>query len=174
MQTDCLRLRDFESEDWEAMLTIEGDAEAVRYQSYEPRTAEDCVSYIARDIASRGPDRSCFDLAVTLADSRRLIGRIGLDVKLPERKVGELWFILERALWGRGLMFEAARTMMELGFAQLGLRRSFLECDPRNRAAIRLAEKLGMKREGHLREHAFIKGEWCDALYFGMLVSDRI
>lgn len=70
-------------------------------------------------------------------------------------------------------VFEAARTMMELGFAQLGLRRSFLECDPRNRAAIRLAEKLGMKREGHLREHAFIKGEWCDTLYFGMLVSDR-
>jgi RimJ/RimL family protein N-acetyltransferase len=30
-----------------------------------------------------------------------------------------------------------------------------------------------MKLEGHLREHAFIKGEWCDSLFFGMLASER-
>lgn len=173
LATERLRLRDFEPSDWEAMQRVEGDAEAVRYQSYEPRTAEGCRAYIANDLASREGERSCFDLAVTLADTGRFIGRVGLDIKRPERRVGELWFILDRALWGRALMVEAARALVAFGFAEKALRRVFLECDPRNAGAVRLAEKLGMTREGCLREHVFIKGEWCDALYFGLLAAEQ-
>ena len=172
LETERLRLRDFEEGDWEAMLAVESDAEAVRYQSFEPRTAADCRVYIARDIAARSPERWCFDLAVTLAATGRVVGRVGLDLKAPERLVGELWFILERASWGQGLMPEAARCLADFGFHEKGLRRIFLECDPRNRGAVRLAEKLGMKREGQLREHVCVKREWCDALFFGVLASE--
>ena len=168
-------MRDFEAGDWESMLRVEGDPEAVRYQSYEPRTEAECRAYLARDFASREKARSCFDLAVTLTESAqpaRLIGRVGLDVKRPERRVGELWFILERASWGQGLMPEAVRCMVDFGFGEQSLHRIFLECDPRNVGAIRLSEKLGMKREGHLREHVAIKGEWCDAVLFGLLARE--
>jgi ribosomal-protein-alanine N-acetyltransferase len=172
VETERLRLRDLEDRDWEAMLAIESDAEAVRYQSYEPRTAAECIAYLARERASRTPQRWCFDLAVTLADSGRLVGRIGLDIKAPERSVGELWFILDRSHWGRGLMPEAARAFVDFGFREKGLHRVFLECDPRNAGAVRLAEKLGMKREGQLRQHGFYKGEWCDCLYYGVLAGE--
>jgi RimJ/RimL family protein N-acetyltransferase len=128
--------------------------------------------YIARDIAARYPQRWCFDLAVTLASTGRVVGRVGLDLKAPERLVGELWFILERASWGQGLMPEAARRLGDFGFREKKLRRIFLECDPRNVAAVRLAEKLGMTREGLLREHVCIKGEWCDSLFYGVLASE--
>lgn len=172
LATERLRLRDFEEHDWEAMLGIEGDAEAVRYQSFEPRTEVDCRVYIARDIASRSPQRWCFDLAVTLASTGRVVGRVGLDLEGPERLVGELWFILERASWGQGLMPEAARCLVDFGFREKKLHRIFLECDPRNTSAVRLAEKLGMKREGQLREHVRVKGEWCDSLFYGLLSSE--
>ncbi|CAN5899957.1 GNAT family protein [soil metagenome] len=167
--TERLRLRDFAEYDWEAMLAIEGDPETVRYQSFAPRTEVDCRVYIAHDLASRSPHRWCFDLAVTLAGSNRMVGRVGLDLKAPDRQVGELWFILERASWGQGLMPEAARALVDYGFRERNLRRVFLECDPRNHGAIRLAEKLGMTREGILREHVCVKGEWCDSLFYGVL-----
>jgi len=166
--TERLRLHYFDEHDWEALLAIEGDPEAVRFQSFPPRTEVDCRVYIARDVASRSPHRWCFDLAVTLADGR-VVGRVGLDVKAPERQVGELWFILERASWGQGLMTEAAGALIDYGFREMHLRRVFLECDPRNQSAIRVAEKLGMTREGLLREHAQIKGEWVDSLFYGIL-----
>jgi RimJ/RimL family protein N-acetyltransferase len=169
LATPRLRLRDFEPRDAEAMLRIEGDPEAVRWQSYAPRTLESCRAYIERDLGSRIGDRSCFDLAIALADDGRYVGRVGLDIKLPERSVGELWFILERALWGRGLVPEAARRLVDFGFEDKGLHRIFLECDPRNPGAIRVAEKLGMEREAHLRENVRIKGEWCDSLIFAVL-----
>lgn len=34
LATERLRLRDFEEEDWEAMLSIEGDAFGSRYQRW--------------------------------------------------------------------------------------------------------------------------------------------
>ena len=102
---------------------------------------------------------------MTLASTGRLVGRVGLDIKAPERVLGELWFILERASWGQGLMPEAARCLLDFGFHEKKLRRVFLECDPRNTAAVRVAEKLGMKHEGVLREHVCHKGEWCDSLF---------
>lgn len=169
LETPRLVLRDLAPGDWEAMLRVEGDREAVRYQSFSPRTAEECRAYLASDAAGR-EDRSCFDLAVEVEG--RYVGRVGLDVKLPERAVGELWFMLDRARWGRGLMTEAARRLVSFGFEELRLLRVFLECDPRNAGAIRVAEKLGMRREGHLRAHAFIKGEWCDSLFFGVLARE--
>lgn len=172
LTTERLRLRDFEEHDWEAMLAIEGDPEAVRYQSFGARSEVDCRVYIARDIASRSPTRWCFDMAVSLAEMGRVIGRVGLDVKAPERQVGELWFILERASWGQGLMAEAARALIDFGFQKKKLRRIFLECDPRNTQAVRVAEKLTMQREGLLREHTCVKGEWCDSLYYGVLASE--
>ena len=172
LETERLRLRDFQPNDWEAMLRVESDPEAVRYQSYEPRTEAGCRAYLARDLVSREKARSCFDLAVTLADGGALIGRVGLDIKRPERRVGELWFILDRAHWGEGLMPEAVRSLIDFGFREQGLHRIFLECDPRNNGAIRLSSKLGMKREGHLREHVSIKGEWCDAVLFGLLARE--
>jgi [ribosomal protein S5]-alanine N-acetyltransferase len=173
--TERLRLRDFERDDWRAMFAIESDPIAVRYQSYEPRTEDGCREYIERDFASRLPDReerSCFDLAVTLKTDGRFVGRLGLNILRPERRVAALWFILDRALWGQGLMPEGARALVDFGFREKGLGRVYLECDPRNTGAIGLAKKLGMVREGQLREHDFVKGEWCDSLYFGVLARE--
>jgi [ribosomal protein S5]-alanine N-acetyltransferase len=152
LTTSRIHLRDFSMDDVVRMHAIESDPIAVRYQSYAPRTMDECRTYIARDIAQRASD--------------------GLDIKVPERSVGELWFILDRVRWGQGLMPEAARALVTFGFSQHSLHRIFLECDPRNIGAIRLAEKLGMKREGDLRQHSFIKGEWCDSTFFGLLASD--
>src|SRR5215471_20097183 len=61
IRTRRLRLRDFQASDWEGLLRVESDKEAVRYQSYEARTREECQHYIARDIAARLPERWCFD-----------------------------------------------------------------------------------------------------------------
>ena len=45
--------------------------------------------------------------------------------------------------------------------------------DARNTASARLAERVGMRREAHLREDWWSKGEWTSTLEFGMPASDR-
>ena len=170
LETDRLVLREFLAGDWERMYVIESDPESVRYQSYEPRTPEGCREYMrrcAQDLEDQ--PRRVYDMAVVLRDADLLIGRCGL--KLTGEQPGEavLWYILDRARWGHGYMPEAARALLEFGFGTLRLHRVWADCDPRNTASIRVREKLGMRREAHLVENAWIKGEWTDSLLHAIL-----
>jgi RimJ/RimL family protein N-acetyltransferase len=43
----------------------------------------------------------------------------------------------------------------------------------RNTASASLMERLGMRKEAHLRETEIVKGEWTDELVFAMLEDER-
>jgi hypothetical protein len=55
--------------------------------------------------------------------------------------------------WGKGYATEAARTAVRFGFEHLGLNRIWSYYMVRNPASGRVLAKVGMKREGLLREH---------------------
>jgi RimJ/RimL family protein N-acetyltransferase len=42
-------------------------------------------------------------------------------------------------------------------------------CDARNAASSGVLERRGMRREGHLRESTWAKGEWTDDLRYALL-----
>jgi RimJ/RimL family protein N-acetyltransferase len=73
--------------------------------------------------------------------------------------------------WGPNT--EAARAVLEFGFADLGVRRIWATCRPENVGSCRVLEKIGMIREGHLREHVLIRGEWRDSLLYASLTPHR-
>ena len=70
---------------------------------------------------------------------------------------------------GRGYGKEGALLLLRLGFEELRLHRIVGRCDARNAASARLMERLGMRREAHLLENEFVKGEWADELDYAML-----
>jgi RimJ/RimL family protein N-acetyltransferase len=55
------------------------------------------------------------------------------------------------------------------GFETLALHRISATCDVDNVASARVLEKLGMKREGHIRHTARRKGEWRDSYLYAIL-----
>ncbi len=169
LRTPRLFLRELAESDAAAANLYERDPAVVRYQSHAPRSLEDSLAYIRRvhtETAASSP-RRLFDLAVTLDGS--LIGRVGLNVTDPGSGQAALWYILHPAQWGHGYVPEAARALLDFGFAELDLHRVMVDTDPRNLASIRVAQKLGMRKEAHLIENIFLKGEWCDSLMFAIL-----
>jgi RimJ/RimL family protein N-acetyltransferase len=44
--------------------------------------------------------------------------------------------------------------------------------DARNAASARLATRLGMRQEAHLRENEWFKGEWTDEIDFAVLAQE--
>jgi RimJ/RimL family protein N-acetyltransferase len=169
--TERLVLRELALGDAERANLYESDPRVVRYQSHGVRTLEESRDYIARVIeetAASSP-RRLFDLAMTLQGSGLYIGRVGLHVTSEEDRSAALWYVLDPSCWGKGLTVEAARALLDFAFRERGLHRVWVDCDPRNVASVRVAEKLGMRREAHLVENAWIKGEWTDALIFAVL-----
>jgi RimJ/RimL family protein N-acetyltransferase len=109
-----------------------------------------------------------------LKDVGILIGDFTLAWRSREHQLGEIGFELHPDHQGKGYATEATAVLLRLGFEELGLHRIIGRCDGRNLASARLMERLGMRREAHLRENELIKGEWTDELVYAMLASEWV
>jgi RimJ/RimL family protein N-acetyltransferase len=43
---------------------------------------------------------------------------------------------------------------------------------PSNRPSYRVLKKIGMRREGHLRQNVWVKGAWVDSLIYAVLDTE--
>jgi [ribosomal protein S5]-alanine N-acetyltransferase len=110
----------------------------------------------------------------SLDDTRhdRVIGGINLRLS-PEHRLAELGYGLARSAWGRGLATEAVRAVMDTAFVSLPLlNRVRAVADPRNVASLRVMERLGMVREGVLRQNRVLRGELVDEVWCGILRAE--
>ncbi|MFN8594467.1 MAG: GNAT family protein [Thermomicrobiales bacterium] len=170
LTTERLILREFTEADWPALQAIESRPDVARYQSFEPRTAKESRDYVLTAVADADAEpRMTYDLAITLRDGGLLIGRCGLG--LSDETSGEalLWYTLHPEQWGHGYGTEAARAIVDFAFRELGMHRVCADCDPANVGSWRVLEKIGMRREGHLRESVWIKGAWADSFIYAVL-----
>jgi len=88
--------------------------------------------------------------------SRR--ARMGYDLR-PER-------------WGNGLMTEAMRRIIRYGFEDMDLNRIEVTIMATNERSIAMAERLGFKREGVMREYSVWKGAFVDEYPYSILASE--
>ena len=173
LETQRILLRELEAADAPATHVWESDPTIVRYQTTDTMTMDECLAYITRNQAEQAADpRRLYELGCVRRDGGLLIGRVGLRVVRPDHREGEVWFTFRRDHHGRGYASEAMRALLAFGFGTLRLHRVFGDCDPRNAPSARLMEGLGMRREGHLRENWWLKGEWCDSWIYSVLDRD--
>lgn len=170
LSTSRLILRELTEADWPALHAVESLPEVARYQSFEPRTPEESQAYVLEGLAGAAEEpRLTYDLALALAGDGRLIGRVGLGMTDPDLREAVIWYTLHPDHWGQGYVTEAARALVDYGFRELGLHRIWADCEPRNTGSWRVLEKIGMRREGHHVENAWVKGEWVDSLIYAIL-----
>jgi Acetyltransferase (GNAT) domain len=101
-----------------------------------------------------------------------VIGGVNLRFDLSNH-VGEMGYCLARRYWGRGLATEAARAVMDAAFSTYAnLNRIRAMADARNVAPLRVMEKLGMVREGVLRQNRVVRGEFVDEVWCGVLRTE--
>lgn len=113
--------------------------------------------------------RTKFQLDIILKEENRLIGNCGIRVNDPEMREANIGYELNTQYWGQGYATEAAEAILKFGFEELGMHRIWSWCVAENLASIRVLEKIGMRREGHLREKELIKGKWYDKFLYAIL-----
>lgn len=106
--------------------------------------------------------------AVTRQRGEQLVGAVGLGLSLEHRRA-ELGYWIGVPFWGQGYATEAAQAVVAYAFRQLGLLRIVATHFARNPASGRVMQKLGMTREGCLRQHILRWGEPQDLVLYGIL-----
>ena len=171
LETDRLVLRPFAEGDLDALYEMYSDTEVSRYLYNDPRTREEARALLERKIAGAQleAEGGWLGAAVVLRDTGRVVGDLALQWVSEEHKSGEIGFVFDPAAQGRGYATEAARELLRFAFEDFGLHRVIGRTEARNAASARVLEKLGMRREAHLVENEWVKGEWQSELVYAML-----
>jgi RimJ/RimL family protein N-acetyltransferase len=168
-----LVLRDYEADDFDAVHAYGADPEVVRFMSWGPNDEAATRDFLTRTIATtRETPRTSWELGMVSSETGELLGGCGLMPRRLEYREWELGYVLRRDLWGRGLVPEAARAVIDFGFCQLDAHRIYALIDPENAGSIRVAERLGMRHEGTWRRDALIHGEWRDTRVYALLSDE--
>ena len=167
-----LTLRTLTEADVADVLAVFSDPLVLRYWDGPLLTTQqDAMDYIERiHYGFRRQELLQWGIADRPADA--IIGTCTLTNLSTLHGRAEIGFALRQARWGQGLGSEAVRSVIDFAFAALGLHRLEADVDPRNMRSLRLLERLGFRREGHLRERYYMNGERQDAVMLAMLRTD--
>ena len=170
LTTERLVLREFQENDWPAVLAYQTDPLYLRYYEWIERTPAAVQDFVRMFLTRQEEQpRTKFQLAIILKSNLELIGNCGIRMESVEAYEADIGYELSPQHWSHGYAIEAARAIVQFGFTQLHLHRIWAWCLADNVGSVRVLEKLGMRLEGRLREKEYFKGRWWDTLLFAIL-----
>lgn len=149
------------------------DQEVIKYNSHGrfPVTPEKLLDFV------KTAHRSNKEIVMAVVDNTtdKHIGNISLQSINWIDRNGEIAFLLgEKDFWGRGVMYEAGKLLIEHGFKALNLHRIYCGTSAENSGMQKLAEKLGMEKEGIKKEAIFKDGKYRDIVEYGILNRNEV
>jgi RimJ/RimL family protein N-acetyltransferase len=174
MFTERLILRPFEVRDVDDLFAIQSRPDVARFLYWEPRTRTQVVEAlhqrISATVMANDGDRLCF--AVTRRPQGPVIGDITLIRHKGVDRHIEVGYIFHPDVHGQGLATESTRAAVNLAFAHLEAHRVSAALDARNTPSAALLERLGFRREAHLVQNEWVKGEWTDEVIYAVLAEE--
>ena len=171
LTTQRLALRRFRPEDLDAFAAYRSDPQVARYQSWEAPYPASHARECLRELDASHPDTpgEWFQFAVALRDTDRLVGDCAAHVDADDPRQAEIGFTFAAQHQGHGYATEAVRRLLHYLLAERAKHRVIASCDDRNTRSAAVLERAGMRREGHLLESTWAKGEWTNDLLYAVL-----
>lgn len=167
-ETDRLTLRALTAQDFDDMYAYAQDIEVALPGMWQPYPSEEeARADFARILGHY--ERGLMWWALEHKPDGKMIGRVQLGDYDDEDAHAELSYALNRHYWRRGLVSEAILPVLRYGFETLNLNRISAKVFTDNAASIGLLEKLGMMREGCLREYRGTRGRLEDVYIYALL-----
>jgi RimJ/RimL family protein N-acetyltransferase len=167
-----LTLRTLTEADVADVLAVFSDPLVLRYWDGPLMTTQQVAMQYIERIHYGFRRRELMQWGIADGGTDAVIGTCTLTHLSATHQRAEIGFALRQARWRQGLGTEAVTTALDFAFAGLGLHRIEADVDPRNERSLRLLERLGFRREGHLRERYFMNGERQDAVMMAVLRAE--
>jgi RimJ/RimL family protein N-acetyltransferase len=174
VRTVRLLLRPITYDDVEDLVAYRSLESVCRYVPFEPMDAAVVAADLDRGVShgAIAGEGDFLKLGCELVGTGTVIGDVVLCLASVAHRCGEIGWVLHPEHSGQGYASEAAHALLHLGFDELGLHRVIARVDARNDASLRLAERLGMRREAHLIRNEWFKGAWSDEVDFALLEEE--
>jgi RimJ/RimL family protein N-acetyltransferase len=172
LTTARLKLRPFQLTDAEQVVRLAGAREVADTTLHipHPYREEDALDWItSQEIAFDRGDAVTF--AIERKQDGQLLGAIGLHSNRDHR-YAEMGYWIGGPYWNQGYCTEAAGRSLQYAFEKLGLHRVQARHFSRNQASGRVMQKIGMQREGTLRQAVLKWDRFEDLELYSILKSE--
>jgi len=171
LRTERLLLRPLRHNDFEH-LQYALRPEFYRYFPIPEQTPQTIANWLEQQLVEQPGGQTTWTFGIELLEVGHVIGTVRITIQSRDHKAADIGYALNSDFYGHGYATEAARAVLNFGFCELGMHRIWATADVRNQPSWRVQERIGMKREGLLRQDKLIRGEWRDSYLYAALKKD--
>jgi RimJ/RimL family protein N-acetyltransferase len=171
LETGRLVIRTFRDDDLEAFIAYRNDPEVAKYQGWSvPYPRAKAIEFI-EEMKSKNPaePEGWYQAAIVVKENGEFIGDAAFFIKKDEDRKAFIGCTIMQKYWRRGYGVEATRRLLSYLFEECGIHRVVAETDVENTASFTTLERLGFRREAHLVENIWFKGNWASEYHYAML-----
>lgn len=167
--TERLLLRLFEKADAETVASLCNNINIYKNTLHLPHPyfLNDALVWIEPQRENYKADKF-YELAVTDKESGQIYGTIALSNNRAYQN-GEIAYWIGEPYWGNGYATEAAEAMIQFAFEEKKYHKVFARYFKTNSASGKVLQKIGMKKEGTLKEHVRKDNRFKDLVYCGIV-----
>lgn len=173
LETERLILRSLTMRDAQDLFSYSKDPDVARYVLWDAHESIAQTRAYLRFILRQYRNGDPSSYGIVLKETGKVIGTIGFMWFNDESRSAEIGYSLSHDYWNRGLMTEAVKAVLEMGFSTLHLNRIEAQHDTRNPASGSVMRHCGMTKEGTLRQRIYNKGRYIDVDVYAIVAADH-
>ncbi|POA97774.1 hypothetical protein C2134_14005 [Chromobacterium sinusclupearum] len=135
----------------------------------KPQSAADTAAFLRQQVQGNAEGRSVHRLIEVDGEIAGICSLHGISQAHRYARIG---YWLADCHVGKGVMQQALRQLLRHGFDELGLHRVELGCAPENVRSCKVAESLGFRLEGELRDAQYLNGRYWNMRCYGLLADE--
>lgn len=171
IRTERLMMIEFNENDYEFFLKLEQNEFYIKFERDNIPTDKETREKFDKILENNKKENN-YRFLITKVKDNKPMGTIliwCIDEEIREWEIG--WGLCQEHT-GEGIITEAAREVFKFGFEKLKAHRIVANCNAKNIASENVMKRIGMKKEGTLRDTRILRGEWCDSCYYSILEDE--
>lgn len=170
LETTRLNLRRFKIEDAENMYkNWASENEVTKFLTWPTHASVDVTRTVLNDWIKNYEKNDFYNWAIELKSNGEIVGNISV-VSIKENIEGAIiGYCMGTKWWGREIMPEAGKAVIQYLFEQVGFHRIAASHDKNNPKSGRVMQKIGMLYEGTLRSSGFSNQGVVDEVWYSIL-----
>lgn len=174
IETKRLILRKFSMEDADDMYVWASDHDVTKYLTWQSHQNINVTKDLLNEWIKEYINGDCFNWAMEQKSTGRVIGSITVVRLNKDIEACDIGYCMRKDCWGQAFMPEGLEAVLDYLFDQVGLNRIAACHDTNNPKSGRVMEKVGMKKEGILRQSGRTNdGRATDLVWYSTVRSDR-
>lgn len=175
LSTDRLIVRFYEQRDRDLELAVHGDDRLFSDVPMNPRTPTEIDETLGKRVGTHSLDEvgAPVSLAVEVASAKSYVGVVQLIPIETDPLQVEIGWVALKTQQGHGYVSEAVAAVIDVLFSETQTHRIVANIVVGNDASVRLAERLGFRKEAHFVQSLYLRDEWRDHAVYALLREDR-